>query len=329
MPGGYCSWTCDADADCGAGGVCINNFFAEPACMVRCAAPGSRSTCRTGYICYGVSGEQYGVCAPIDESGAGGGSGGAGGGSGAAGGGGTGGGGTGGGGGSAGGGGAGGGTSNGPCRTYATSYREVLQTLVGSVWQSKTVTYSASFNRTTRELTTTSSEGGSVVETFATVADFIDMADPSVLLKGRGPMSTRSSGLTSTTSYDAQARITGFVATMALNGSSYEALRASFSTWDNFGRPETGSVNVTTPIATERCTGISVQYQYNQVLRTLTINYNNGTNQSANGVNYCTRGRFITTYDGQFMLKSKSTSPSVGSPTESTFTTLTTAVVCM
>ncbi|MCC6334799.1 MAG: hypothetical protein IT380_12545 [Myxococcales bacterium] len=59
--GGFCTKTCAATADCGAGANCVGGmtsslpYFgeADALCVPQCATPGSQSTCRTGYTCYG------------------------------------------------------------------------------------------------------------------------------------------------------------------------------------------------------------------------------------------------------------------------------------
>lgn len=51
---GYCSAECPTDAHCGTNGVCLTfGTAASPydLCMKRCPAPGTASTCGTGYVC--------------------------------------------------------------------------------------------------------------------------------------------------------------------------------------------------------------------------------------------------------------------------------------
>jgi hypothetical protein len=61
--GGFCTKTCTAPADCGANAACLGGMGssltyygeANSLCVPTCAAPGTQSTCRTGYTCYGTA----------------------------------------------------------------------------------------------------------------------------------------------------------------------------------------------------------------------------------------------------------------------------------
>ena len=48
--GGYCTKACSSQNDCDASSACINNAFdGVRACLARCSAPDSQSSCRPGY----------------------------------------------------------------------------------------------------------------------------------------------------------------------------------------------------------------------------------------------------------------------------------------
>jgi hypothetical protein len=72
--GGYCSTGCEIDADCGAGGLCVNTLNGAR-CFKPCTAATATTDCRAGYVC----GERGGgmmpdlVCTPVvpDEGDAG------------------------------------------------------------------------------------------------------------------------------------------------------------------------------------------------------------------------------------------------------------------
>jgi len=68
------------------------------------------------------------------------------------------------------------------------------------------------FDRIARTLTDTSSDG-TVVQTFATLADFVDMADPVVFLKRGGPATVRTATDDTTFSYDSQRRLASMFTT--------------------------------------------------------------------------------------------------------------------
>lgn len=63
-PGGYCTTTCEIDADCGAGGVCVTTRGG-----VRCMKPCANETeCREGYVCgeRGFADPPAIVCTPFE-----------------------------------------------------------------------------------------------------------------------------------------------------------------------------------------------------------------------------------------------------------------------
>ena len=52
--GGYCSATCSAMQPCAAGATCVTESVfgqVQSTCRATCAAPGTQSTCRAGYVC--------------------------------------------------------------------------------------------------------------------------------------------------------------------------------------------------------------------------------------------------------------------------------------
>jgi hypothetical protein len=52
--GGYCTTQCGANQPCGGGAMCVTESFfgaAQSTCRATCSAPGTQSTCRTGYVC--------------------------------------------------------------------------------------------------------------------------------------------------------------------------------------------------------------------------------------------------------------------------------------
>lgn len=57
-PGGYCSSTCNTDAQCGGNGACVSIGAAGRFCVAKCR---NATTCRTGYACafYGTAGVCY------------------------------------------------------------------------------------------------------------------------------------------------------------------------------------------------------------------------------------------------------------------------------
>lgn len=318
-PDGYCSKACTATSECGTGNICVREAInGITACLVRCAAPDSQSTCRPGYTCIGLVGETYGVCGAVEESGGGTG-GGSGGGSGGAGGG-T-------GGGTGAGGGSGGGGSAGPCRTYATSYAEKITVPDGSM---KTVIHNVSFDRATRKLTDTSSEQ-TVVETFASLADFIDMADPTILLKRGGQSSIRVTvgNVTSDTilSYDSQGRLSGSVTNVSSGGISYEAARATYTAWDSYGRVTGGRRDLNFPVSSEKCIGQMLGQTYDNVARSDVSYWNGGASQTAQSANNCIPGRMTTSWDPRLILK-RSILEVLAKATITDYTTYTTAIVC-
>lgn len=73
FPGGYCTpATCATDADCAAsGGVCgYNQEGTSLVCLATCAAPGTQSSCRSGYVCDSASSQDgVGVCVPACSTG--------------------------------------------------------------------------------------------------------------------------------------------------------------------------------------------------------------------------------------------------------------------
>jgi hypothetical protein len=212
----------------------------------------------------------------------------------------------------------------GPCRTYATSYSELISVATGSGWQQSTVTHTATFNRTSLTLTDTASDGTIVVETFATLADFIEMADPSVLLKGRGPTSVRKGSATVTNSFDAAGKATGYVTSV----SSVTAVLGAYTSWDTYGRPTRGTRDVIQS-QSEKCIGQAVQLDRYEDARTFTRYFSGGTNQTATAASNCRAARLITHYDSRLILRKASYEPSGGQTVQSEYTTLATSTVCM
>lgn len=63
-PGGYCSFGCRLDVDCGAGGLCIGaTADAKGQCLGRCDG---NNHCREGYRCLDLSGAPLPQTAPSD-----------------------------------------------------------------------------------------------------------------------------------------------------------------------------------------------------------------------------------------------------------------------
>jgi hypothetical protein len=49
--GGYCTQSCGANSPCTTGACITETGTAQSACRSTCSAPGTQSTCRTGYVC--------------------------------------------------------------------------------------------------------------------------------------------------------------------------------------------------------------------------------------------------------------------------------------
>ncbi|MBK7864239.1 MAG: hypothetical protein IPJ65_37705 [Archangiaceae bacterium] len=309
-PGGYCTKGCTTNDDCMTTSICIVRAFGTAsACLERCAAPRTQSSCRAGYVCNPVTGFDDGVCMPKTSSGgAGGGLGGTGGGSGGN------------------GGGAGGGTSTTRCRTYATSYTETIT----SASPTRVLMHTVSFDRATRTLTDASSNA-TIAQEFATLADFIDQADPAAFGR-RGPVTIRTTSANSTavtrTYYDSQGRAQTLVTQMTAGTTSFEAMRATFSQWDSFGRPLAGRADLSLPIETERCVGQQVTQRFNDATHTFVTEYTGGTTQSALGIVVCRPHGDTEVFDARF-IRLHATQVAGGETVQSDTTVTGTATVCL
>lgn len=66
--GGYCTQSCGMGTACTTGSVCVTETFfgtQQSNCRVSCNAPGTQSSCRTGYVCQpGSSSASPGFCRP-------------------------------------------------------------------------------------------------------------------------------------------------------------------------------------------------------------------------------------------------------------------------
>ena len=316
-PGGYCSKGCNNSTECGAGNTCVTDAInGVDACLVKCSAPGRQSTCRAGYTCIELVGQTYGACVAVEEQGGGtgGGSGGSGGGTG--------------GGSGAGGGSGGGGMPAGPCRTFASSFTETITPPAGAT---TSTTYSASFDRTTRKLTRTW-PGVTVVETYASVADFIDLASPSVFLKPGGPTSVRvtaSNYLAETIfTYDAQRRLLGSVTTVTVGSTSYEASRATYTMWDSYGRVMSGKQDLKSAAASEKCMGQNLGFTYDVSTRSRVSYWSGGVSSSSDSTtNNCTPGNITEYFDTRLIL-TKSVLSVHAKYTYGQYATHATATVC-
>lgn len=71
--GGYCTASCGNGTACSAGSVCVTETFfgtQQSNCRASCSAPGTQSTCRSGYVCQpGSSSVSPGFCRPRCNSG--------------------------------------------------------------------------------------------------------------------------------------------------------------------------------------------------------------------------------------------------------------------
>ena len=66
-PGGYCTNSCEIDADCGAAGLCVTTFDGDSLCFQPCTG----TECREGYVCAprGFADPQPTVCTPLEPDG--------------------------------------------------------------------------------------------------------------------------------------------------------------------------------------------------------------------------------------------------------------------
>ena len=58
----FCTMPCTTNAQCGADSVCVGLDANTAGCFALCEAPGTQSTCRSGFRCVGLTGKTYGAC---------------------------------------------------------------------------------------------------------------------------------------------------------------------------------------------------------------------------------------------------------------------------
>lgn len=314
LPDGYCTAMCNSSSDCTGDAVCVDTGNGYGACFARCDTPGSQSSCRSGYVCWGLKTRDDGICGPYVQptnNGAGGGtaSGGSGGGTSSS----------------------GGGTNSGSsgmttphlCRTYATSFTVV--TTGGT--QTITAQHTAKFDRTALTLTDTwtdSSGTSSSVNHYPSLAAFVEEA--STMLEGKGgptriDLTSSAGSQTITQTYDSYGRFTG--ATDSVGG--HTAFVETYSAWDSAGRNMTGSID-TYVTSTEKCLAQAINVERNDTTRTSVVHITGGTNFSAVNAQYCHALTTTTHYDQQFMIMNIIHATVV--PTQDTYTNHSTEVVC-
>ncbi len=311
-PGGYCSKGCNSGSDCSSGSICVAEAInGVNACLETCSGVGTRSSCRAGYVCVGLQGKSFGVCAPDEDTGSGG---------------------AGGGGGGTGGSGGSGGGSPPPmrCRTFATSYTEVFMTSMGT----QSVTHTVSFDRNALKLTD-SMPGLTRVETYGSLADFIDMAD-AVTLTGRGGpktvvTTTASASLTTTHAYDSQRRLLNSSTMATVSGQTWEYERIVINTWDPRGRATGGTINLNGAVVTEKCEAAALIREYDDVTRRYIDRRSSGRSSSASGKNNCPFTKTTVNYNGNFIVRDHhfEDTNKPENTYRSSWTVHTTATVCM
>lgn len=191
-----------------------------------------------------------------------------------------------------------------------------------------TRTYTHSWTAVTANSTTTNTE----TSTFASVADFVDVA---AVMEGRGgPIKTSiaSNGATvvTTFAYDSQRRLATFDVSTTAMGMSYAISHGAYSQWDSLGRPTSGTINVRPPIASESCTDLKVTVSRNDSARSSVTTMSGGVNASAFGIDNCMRVTTTSSYDPKFiMLTAVHQNPAPHPPVVTDTTTIqATAVIC-
>lgn len=192
-----------------------------------------------------------------------------------------------------------------------------------------TLTYIDSWTAMTATSTTTTT----LRSTYASVADFVDMA--STLMEGLGgPQTTTitsSAGGTATLtySYDSQRRIAGTTTVVTAQNVTFTIATVTYTQWDAQGRATLATMDTNSPIASEHCTGLVLDVTRDDGARSSVAALSGGTSASAFGANNCIHTRTTTQYDPRLiMIQAVHVSPAPSPTITDVWTVQSTATVC-